>query len=102
MSSAYWTISLMATDRDLKARCKAAAAKEIAAGTEASEAMKPWMRAGGLDEPMWLIVARPDMISAWDYALGTERPEGAPSIGSDQAVIADEVILAAISAVSQL
>jgi len=98
----YWTMATMARDADLQARCKAAAAKEIAAGAPGAPVMQNWMRQGGLDQPMWLITARPDWVSAWDYAAASQRPEDAPTLGSDAAVITDGMILSAVTAVAAL
>lgn len=98
----YWTMAKMARDADLQSRCKAAAATEIAAGAAGAATMQDWMRHGGMDQPMWLITARPDWVAAWAYAEASERPEGTPSIGSDEAVITDGMILSAITAVAGL
>ena len=98
----YWTMATMARDADLQARCKAAAAKEIAAGAPGAPVMQDWMRHGGLDQPMWLITARPDWVAAWAYAEASTRPIDAPSIGSDEAVITDGMILSAVTATAGL
>lgn len=78
----YLTIATIAHDDDIILRVTAAAAQE-----QKSQSPDSWV---GMN--IWAIAASPGWSEAWEYAVAS----GNPDPGSDEGVITDGMILAAV------